>query len=58
MTFCLFLAGFDQVFNINHVIKKVICSILNIYFFDVPHLYVFNGIAFDRIAFNKLLFEY
>ena len=26
-------------FNIDHVIKKVVCSIFDVNLFDIPHLY-------------------
>ena len=55
--FLSILAGLGQSFKIRHIIKKVVCSILNVYFLDVSHLYLFNGIAFNGTAFNGVAFK-
>ena len=38
---------YQKGFNINHVIIKVICLILDFYFFGVSNLNVFNKLLFD-----------
>ena len=42
--FLQLFVNFEQVwvklFDINHVVKKVICLIFNVYFFDLSHLKV------------------
>ena len=38
--FLSIFVSLNQVFNIDHVIKKLICFIFNVYVFDIFHLYV------------------